>query len=306
MCIRDRYRPALTFYAGNSYEFNLNSATLGGHIFALSSFPDGRWDRVDSINATLVATATTITVGSTTGLKAGMIVEKVLGDQGAGAFAADTKIVSVTNSTSFVIDKQPSIGGAIEFDAYGAEYTDGVTRVTTAGAESLTIKVTETTPTLYYYCDTNDTQHTNEGGEDGEESELTIDINNPKTFGSGFQLLVSDIVIEEVVKGEVLTGAFTVKDIISTDGTINNGIIANLDTSVAKVAVSLETPLLTAPLTVGAVPGTNLSIKTDTNKDIEVITQNFKYGAEVAGTFTPKLTIAAATGNLEVATGGYI
>jgi len=300
------YRPALTFYAGNSYEFNLNSATLGGHIFALSSFPDGRWDRVDSINATLVATATTITVGSTTGLKAGMIVEKVLGDQGAGAFAAETKIVSVTNSTSFVIDKQPSIGGAIEFDAYGAEYTDGVTRVTTAGAESLTIKVTETTPTLYYYCDTNDTQHTNEGGEDGEESELTIDLNNPKTFGSGFQLLVSDIVIEEVVKGEVLTGAFTVKDIISTDGTINNGIIANLDTSVAKVAVSLETPLLTAPLTVGAVPGTNLSIKTDTNKDIEVITQNFKYGAEVAGTFTPKLTIAAATGNLEVATGGYI
>ena len=300
------FNPSLTFYAGNSYSFDLNSATLGGHVFSLSSFPDGRWDRVDGINATLTSTATQITVGSTTGLKVGFIVEKDLADQGLGAFAADTKIVSVDSSTQFTVDKLPTVGGAIEFNAYGAEYTDGVTRVTAAGSESLTIKVTETTPTLYYYCATDSVDHTNEGGEDGEEATITIDLNNPKTFGSGFQLLVNDVVVEEIIKGEVLTGAFTVKDVVSTDATISNGTVTNLDTTVAKAATSIETPLLTAPLTVGAVTGKKLTIQTDTNKDIEVLTQNFKVGLDVAGTFTPKLTIASDTGNLEVAVGGYI
>ena len=240
----DQFVPALTLFVGNEYKFDLNSATLGGHIFSLSSFPDGRWDRVEGQTATLASTATQITVGSTTGYKVGFVVEKDLADQGAGTFAADTKIVSVDSATQFTIDKLPTVGGAVEFNVFGAEYTDGVTRVSAAGSEALSIKVTEDTPTLYYYCATDSIDHTNEGGEDGQESAITIDQNNPKTFGTGFQLLVNDVVIEEIIKGEVLDGSFTVRNLVSTDGEIGNATIPNLTSTVAIASASLETCLL--------------------------------------------------------------
>ena len=300
----DQFVPALQLFVGNEYSFNLNSATLGGHTFALSSFPDGRWDRQEGQTATLASTATQITVGSTTGYKAGFIVEKDLADVGAGTFAADTKIVSVDSATQFTIDKLPTVGGAVLFNVYGAEYTDGVTRVSAAGSESLSIKVTEDTPTLYYYCATDNIDHTNEGGEDGQESEITINQNNPKTFGTGFQLLVNDVVIEEIIKGEVLDGSFTVKNIISNDGEIGNATIPNLTSTIAIASASLETPLLKAPATVGAVTGTKLGIQTDADKDVEVTTQFFKVGS--GDPFVPKLQIESATGNLTVATGGYL
>jgi len=80
---------------------------------------------------------TTITVGSTTGLVAGMTLQVVAG---VGAFAANTTVVSVTNSTTFVISQAPSTalsGG------------DTVVRGTGSDHQIFTISVVAGTPQTF-------------------------------------------------------------------------------------------------------------------------------------------------------------
>ena len=65
---------------------------------------------------------TTITVGSTTGLVAGMSLQVTAG---VGAFAANTTVVSVPTSTTFVISAAPTTaltGGATVITANGSDH----------------------------------------------------------------------------------------------------------------------------------------------------------------------------------------
>lgn len=65
---------------------------------------------------------TTITVGSTTGLAAGMTLQVVAG---TGAFASNTTVVSVTNNTTFVVSQAPTTalsGGATVVRATGTDH----------------------------------------------------------------------------------------------------------------------------------------------------------------------------------------
>ena len=65
---------------------------------------------------------TTITVGSTTGLQVGMVLSVV---SGVGAFAANTTVTSITNTTSFVISAAPSTalsGGATVIKGTGSDH----------------------------------------------------------------------------------------------------------------------------------------------------------------------------------------
>ena len=70
-------------------------------------------------------------------------------------------------------------------------------------------------PTLYYFCATENIDHQNEGGDDNEEAQITVSTNNPKTFGSGFEVIVTDVTVEEVVKGTVQDGFFNVNKLVT-------------------------------------------------------------------------------------------
>lgn len=261
-----QYRPDAVFYAGNSYKFDLSDGSLGGHVFSLSKFRDGQWgpSRFENISSTLSTTNKQITVASTTGMLEGMVVAKVSGD---GIIPSTTVIASVDSSTTLTLSESPTTAGAVVLNIYGAEYTTGVTRE----ADSLTIKVTENTPTLYYYCATEQSTHANEGGLDNDEAEFTINTSNPKTFGSGFQLQVTDVVVQEIINGNVLTGAFTAVDLQSSTGTITTGTINNLSSDTATLTTA-AIPSITSATAI------TLTVDDPASNDITLTSKNVKFG----------------------------
>jgi hypothetical protein len=175
------FTPNLTLYSGNTYDFNLSDSSNSSHVFSFSKFRDGIWGPsfIEGVSTTLSTSSTTLTVSDNTGILPGMVVSIISGD---GAIQTNTVVVSVSGSTTVVIDKAPTTGGSVILSFRGVEYTDGVTR----SNNILKIRVSESTPTLYYYCAAQSSSHQNEGGDDNEEAVVTINQNNPKVFGSGF------------------------------------------------------------------------------------------------------------------------
>ena len=215
---------------------------------------------------------------------AGMEVEKESGD---GILADGTLIEEVVNGTTLRLNNTPTTAGDVVVTVKGAEYTTGVTRTD----QDLTIKITETTPTLYYYCATEDPAHVNEGGDDNDEATLTIDPNNPKTFGTGLEILVTDVTTEQIVKGEVLTGEFTcnlltTQDISSPEATIN---------ALASATVAATTSV-TTPLLQPATGNLELTVQEPTLDSINFTGLAFNFGSQLA--------ITGASGN--ITTTGYV
>ena len=273
-----QFTPSWEMYVGNTYKFDLSDPSNGSHIFALSIFRDGQWDPslFENIQTTVSTTSSQITIGSTTGILPGMAVEKVSGD---GVLQTDTKVLSVNSGTTLTLDKSPTASGSIVVDIFGTEYTDGVIRET----DSLTVRVTESTPTLYYFCDTDNATHLNEGGDDNEEAVITINQNNPRQFGSGFELLVTDVVKETTISGTVdgLFSAFEIQtsNITSTNADINVIVSDSIDTD------TISTPILNSS------SGFTATISGDTT----FLTSNFKIGTT--------LLINGSTG--DTSTSGY-
>jgi len=273
-----QFTPSWTMYVGNIYKFDLSDQSNGSHIFALSRFRDGQWSPslFENIQTTLSTTLAQIAVGSTAGILPGMSVEKVSGD---GVLQTDTRVLSVNSATSLTLDKTPTAAGSIVITIAGTEYTDGVTRDT----DSLTIRVTESTPTLYYFCDTDNNTHVNEGGDDNEEAVITIDQNNPKQFGSGFQLLVTDVLKETTISGTIdgLLSAVEIQtsDITSTSATINDVSSDSITTA------TISTPIITS----------STGLTATVTGDVTFSTSNFKIGTN--------LLINGSTG--DVSSSGY-
>ena len=233
--------PSWTVYAGNSYTFDLSDATNNAHDFALSKFPDGRWapSRVENISSTLTASTPSITVASTTGIQAGMTVEKVSGD---GILADGTTVLTVVNGTTLTLSANPTTAGAVVLNFFGATYTNGVT----VDGTNYTIKIADDTPNLYYFCATENIDHQNEGGDDGDEALITVSTNNPKTFGSGLEITVTDVVVEEVIKGKVDDGEFTVQKLVTPEADIVDAAIANATVSATANLKATVTSSITA------------------------------------------------------------
>ena len=233
--------PSWTVYAGNSYTFDLSDNTNGSHVFALSQFPDGRWapSRVENVSTTLSASSPTITVPSTTGIQAGFAVEKVSGD---GIIPSGTTVLTVVNGTTLTLSANPTTAGAVVFNFFGATYTTGVT----VDGTNHTIKIADDTPNLYYFCATENADHVNEGGDDGDEALMTVSTNNPKTFGSGLEITVTDVVVEEVVKGKVDDGEFTVQKLVTPEADIVAAAIANATVSATANLKATVTSSITA------------------------------------------------------------
>tara|TARA_B100000700_G_scaffold327634_1_gene442767 strand:+ start:2882 stop:8272 length:5391 start_codon:yes stop_codon:yes gene_type:complete len=232
--------PAWTIYVGNTYRFDTSDNSMSGHQFSLSKFRDGIYSPslVENVSTTLNVASYQITVASTTGIQVGMLASKVSGD---GLLASDTRVESIDSATQLTLTILPETGGATVVTFSGTEYTDGVER----GVDYLDLTVTSATPNLYYYC-ASGAGHEDEGGEDNNEALITIDPNNPKTFGTGLLLRATDISSVNIVTMEVLTGEVTVSDIKASEGTIDILSAPDISSTTVAATTSVTTPLVTS------------------------------------------------------------
>ena len=228
--------PDLTLYAGSKYIFDTSG--LSGHTFLLSKFRDGSFSPslVTGVSTTLSDSSTQITVTSTTGILAGMSVS-VTG--GTGALDANTTVASVVDATTLTLSATPSTAGAATLDFVGNTYEDGVQQT----GNGLEITVSESTPTLYFYCG----NHPDMGGKDNDEATITIDPNNPKVFGSGLLFTATDVTAQNLIVNDIDTGKVTATTFEGTNANLSgfavtgSGTIQNLTAS-----NSVSTPILTS------------------------------------------------------------
>jgi hypothetical protein len=182
-----------------------------------------------------------------------MLMTKV---SGAGELDSDTRIASVDNATTVTLSKPPLTSGAVVANFSGTTYTDGVTQE----ADYLEIAVTSNTPTLYYY---EANQYENAGGADGSEASITIDPNNPKVFGSGFQVRVSQIQERDIITSEVLDGTFTAVKVVAPTGEIDDVISTTISSSTVGATTSVTTPEIISSASLTLTASTSIVASTD-------------------------------------------
>ena len=215
---------SFTIFLDNKYLFDLSDPTNAGHTFALSDIPGGDSGRglVTGVTAT-VGLNNVVGVTDSTGLIPGM---EVTVSSGNAAIPPDTKIASVDSATQITLTAAATSSGAAVLDFQGTEFTDNVIRT----ANDLTLKVTSTTPNLYYYC----TVHPNMGGSDNFEGLLTYNSNNPKVFGTGGTIQVNAIGSSDVINLDVETGNIATQSISGTSQTFASGTITDLTSTTSK------------------------------------------------------------------------
>ena len=266
--VADTYHPNLTLYSGNTYLFDLGDSSVSGHPFALSETPDGIHTSYTQNSVTLNTNSATITVTDTTNIIVGMPVA-VTG--GTGTLDSATVVQSVDNATTITLSVAPLVNGTANLSFTGYEYTTGVVKT-----GNITLKVTDTTPNLYYYCGT----HSGMGGTSPDFDVLPSDTNNPKVFGSGFSFTATDIDSAIAVSLDVDAGVITGNSLSAVSGQVQT----------FESTVSLTTPTIsTTDITCATLGSTNTIVATAAN------------GMFVNGNFTvgSNLTIADSNGNLE-------
>lgn len=228
--IDGQYTPNLTLYSGSTYSFDLTDSSNANVEFNFSQFRDGRNSPsvVDNITATLDNTSTQVTVTSTAGILAGMEVVVLSGD---GTLPLETTVVSVDSGTTLTLSSTAVDSGSATLQFVGTEYTDGVTKT----ADNVSIKITESTPSPLYIFSSSDE---NIYGNDNNENSITIDLNNPKTFGSGLLLRATSIESNDVMLGDIETGTFTLQSL--EVASINSNAITNA-TDIASTSVTTPT-----------------------------------------------------------------
>ena len=268
--------PDLSFYVGNTYKFDISDGSNGAHNFGLSEFEGG--DKAPSsytgYAVTLSETDLTVTLNSTVGLLAGMLVSST----GAGSVPVGTKIASVDGPSQITLDTLPDGAGASILAFTGAEYTEGVTKTVT----DITIKITSDTPTLYYY-DIGDGGEAEAGKLFGVAKTITMDPNNPRTFGSGFVLTVDTVDSTDIIKGSIISGDFAA------------------ETFTAAASVNSLDANITGTLTAPDIDGTALDIATITGTDIVTTATSYTFHSLLnigEPNLTPTLTVDNTNGDL--------
>ena len=274
--------PSIILYSGNTYKFDLTDSSNSSHIFSLSKFRDGIWgpSLVENITADITSGSKTVTVDSS----AGILPEMTISGTSVGSGIPDNTVVeSVVNGTTITISKSALITSTgVDLIARGVEYTDGVVRTN----DELTIKVTDATPNLYYYCATSTDTHANEGGYDNDEILLTVDLNNPKVFGSGASFVVANIDTSTPVKLDNVEEKITTTNLESTNATFNNATSTNLTASDVTVSTQMSVPSIN-----------------NASTDLEVISPNVNFSASVSAA-NATLSIDGSDGSLT--TSGFI
>ena len=209
--------PDLTFYSGDTYVFNIQDSSLANIGFALSSYPDGIHapSLVTPVSTTLSNVSKDITVNSAAGIVVGMEVTVL---SGAGALLPNT-VVEAINGTTITLSNVALTSGAVQLEFKGFEFIRNVTRT----SNELTILIDDNTPNLYYYSP----EAPDVGGKDSEEGLITVDLNNPRTFGSGLSVEVLltqdvDIISNNILTGQISALGISVSTLSSSSGNISN------------------------------------------------------------------------------------
>ena len=204
-------------YVGSTYRFDLSDASNSAHQFSLSTFPDGinPPSLVENISSTLDVNSNIITVADTTGIAVGMVVTSTAG---VGQVASNTLVASVDSLTQITLTELPDVSGAVTLQFAGLEYTDGVTK----DQGVLDILVTSNTPSLYYYCGIGGMVMEMKVDQMVLKSLITMDPNNPKVFGSGFEITVSDITSTDQATFNVADGEVTAQGFNATSASITS------------------------------------------------------------------------------------
>lgn len=236
--------PSWDVYVGDTYKFDLSDSSNTSHVFALSEYRDGIWgpSYIQNVSTTLSTTSTTITVSDTTNILPGMNVTQ---SSGVGTIGNNTKVLSVPNLTTVVLDTAPIAAGSAVLNFRGFTYTDGVT----SSPGQLLLKITENTPNLYYFCDFNNIAHVDEGGEDFEEALITVEQNNPRTFGNGFEILINEIEQENVISLGIEDGSVTALEFSGDTAAFGSVSVSQQLSSPIISTNDLTTPLIKSSTT---------------------------------------------------------
>ena len=231
--------PSLTFYVGNTYRFDLSDSSVGSHVFALSKFPDGKYppSKLTGVAGNTTQGSDIVTVASATGIVVGM---EVLVTSGLGLPITNLFVEEIVSTTSIRVSSDATVSNAVTLDFQGSEYTNSVTR----GDEFLEILIRPDTPNLFYYCNVTSIGHENMGGYDNEEIQITIDPNNPKTFGSDASFVVGTISTSNTIFADIESGKLTIAELESpivgaTTVTASNSVTA--ENVIANTRVETDT-----------------------------------------------------------------
>ena len=245
-----------TIYSGDTYIFDISDSSMSGKAFKLSAYKDGvHAPSKISTSATYSNGSAIVTMASTTGILVGMTVT-ITDFSSTVTIPAGTTVQSVDGAGQVTLTNSVTNSGtAVATDFIGVEYTDGVE----ASSTQVKLKVTDTTPTLYIYDNTEE----NAGGFDNDEWTLTSNTNNPRVFGSGFLLTVDSIASSSVISSNLATGAFgattlTATDVNATNLTLGTGGIVTAPT-VNSTAITAETISSSAALGISATSGVNFT-----------------------------------------------
>ena len=271
--INNEYNPSIVLYSNNTYIFNYSDSSNSDHIFALSKFKDGFKSPsiVENISSLLSTSSNTISVSDSTGILEGMLVSVI---SGSGVLETET-LVSEVNGNIITLNKSPVVNGPVNLTFTGVEYTVGVERV----SDTLRIRIFDDTPNLYYFCASLSSGHDNEGGQDNQENLLTVDLNNPKIFGSGLQFLVNNLNSTNVIENNIETGLLTAVDFSGDSISVTTANVSDSITSLNLSSNSITCSTLTAS-------DSNITVNSPTT-----FSGNLKVGSNV--------NITSASGNIE-------
>jgi len=266
--IDNDYIPNLTLYSQNIYVFDYSDPSNEGHLFTLSKFRGGSKSPslVENVTTTLSSSSNTITVSDSTGILEGMLV---ITTSGSGVLQEQT-LVSSVNGNTVTLDKNPAVDGPVTLSFSGVPYTEGVERL----SSSLKITIRDDTPNLYYYCSLSTEGHEDEGGEDNQESLLTIDLNNPKVFGSGFILLVESLNSTDVISSNISTGLLTAIDFSGGSIAVDEATISNSLSTGTLSATSITTDSLSSDSTLSISSPVNFGGNVNIGNSIQIISSS--------------------------------
>jgi len=272
--------PSITLYKGTVYIFDISAS--GAHPFYVSKHPDGTNNIVSNITSTLTTSSTTVSVSSTSGILPGMSVTV---SSGVGKLVApvSTEVVTVisVNPSSVTLSTTPFIAGNAVLEFKGTIYEGPeISRTST----QLKITPDTNTPTLYYFCD-GGIGHEDEGGLDNQEASLTINLNNPKTFGSGFLSTAINVSQADSFNVNISTGTVTATNFTGTSASLTTGNITTVTSTTLNSSVLNVTDI-----------NSSYDLNLNASNSVRLITPTVNIGSSVA--------IDSSTGNL--LTSGYL
>lgn len=279
--------PSWDVYVGDTYLFDLTDSSNTSHVFAFSIYRDGIWEPsyIQNVDTTLSISTSSITIADTEGILPGMNVIFV---SGSGNLASDTKVLSVPDSTTVILDKAPIQDGDVVLNFRGVTYTDGVSTVD----QGLLLKVTENTPNLYYFCDFNNITHVDEGGEDFAEALITVESNNPRTFGSGFNLLVNEVETDDIITLDIESGVATAEEFVGINALLETATISETLNAPSILGNTLTATEINSSSNLG-ITASNVNVNGDFNIGLNVQIINSSGNITTSG-------ILRTNGNLSV------